>query len=743
MGHCPMSPSGGTYVFTALMVALLGFVAAQAAPPRQTVLKGATVITAAGTPPIRDAVVVIDGETIRSVGGKDTGYPADATVIEVPGKFIIPGLVESHAHYEAWMGELFLNHGVTTVLAVGGDFGTAKEASQASTSRSPRIFDTAGDPDIDPSMSEEQVREAVRAWLEGQPDFARLRDYTEQSSGTFRWAAEEIHGAGLIVFGHTMNAPESVRAGHDVVEHMWGFIVPLMSPQEQEAFKAGRHLHWSLFLKDWSKLEQSMQEAIAQGASINPTLVYELGSLSSHAAKHEREIYELHNDRSLMVYYPQNIAASLLQKQRQIRNFAGRYENLVLLSRLTPDERRALERGYASAGRLVERFVALGGKIQAGTDTISGGTPGLSLHHEMELLVEAGLTPSQALQSTTAWSAEMLAGKNGALGHPNVGVIAEDMLADLVVLAADPLQDIGNTRTIERVMKGGRFVTLGYDPAYYSFSRPPRSIAMATPEPELSAIMPHTIVEGSTDFELIVHGVGFVGNSVVRVDGASMRTTFVNPRMLKAKIPASVVKRATRNPFDAPGPDQHSGVFGDPTVSVTVFNAPPEGGESNSISLRLRPQWLGVSDDTSFRNAWGNDFGAVTRERVTAPLLAIGRAPMTTGAPEAGWYSDDQATRGRALYLKHCAECHGADFVPDDFSPGLTGAAFDWQWKSRTVYDLFETIRTTMPPGRGGTLGRRTTIDIVAYLLRMNEFPDGAAELPPTPKLLQQMRLQR
>jgi hypothetical protein len=561
------------------------------------VLRGATVIDGTGAAPIRNASIVIEGETIQSLG-PGTATPAGATVVDLAGKFIIPGLVESHAHYEEWMGELFLNHGVTSAFAIGGNFGRAKQESQKNTMRAPRIYDTAGDPRITPAMNEAEVRAGVREWLKTGPDFARLRDYTPESSRAFTWAADEIHRAGHLVFGHTNNAPESVGNGHDVLEHMWGFIVPLMSPAELEDFKRGRHLHWSLFIRDWPRLEQWMRDAIARGVYINPTLTYELGSLSAHAARHEREIYAVNQHPSLAVYYPQNIAQSLLQKQRQIRNFSGKYENLVLLSRLTPGERQQFAHGYKLAGELLKRWVALGGKIQAGTDTISGGTPGLSLHHEMELLVEAGLTPMQALQSATTWSAEMLAGKNGARGRPNVGAIAPGMLADLVVLSADPLQEIANTKRIERVMKGGRFVTLGYEPAYYSFSRPPRSIAMATPRPEISEITPHTVVEGSADFDLVVRGVGFVSNSVVRVDGVSMPTTFVNPRVIRARIPGTLVRSADPNPFDAPGPDQHTGIFGDRTISIAVFNAPPEGGTSNSVALRVRAKWMGLDDDS-------------------------------------------------------------------------------------------------------------------------------------------------
>ncbi len=579
-----------------LLLDALVLAAQQVPGGRVLVLRGATVINGLGDPPILDGVVVIEDGKIAAVGGKETAYPSDATVIDLPGKFIIPGLIDSHSHYEEWMGEVYLNHGVTTALAIGGNFGKRKEAWQQSNSRTPRIFDTAGDARIRSGMKEEEVRAIVREWLKTKPDFARLDDYNESFSQVWRWAAEEIGNAGLMIFGHTMNAPESIRGGQDVVEHIWGFVTPLMSAKEFEDFQSGRFLHWSLFLKDSAKLDQEIQEAIARRAYVNPTFVYELGSLSAAAARQEQEIYRLYSDPLLMAYYPQNIAQSLLQKQRQIRNFSGKYENLVLLSRLTAAEREEFNGGYRLAGQFLKRYVQAGGKLMAGTDTVSGGTPGLGLHHEMELLVEAGLTPMQALQAATIWSAEMLTGKGGKLGPPKIGFLGKNAFADLVILTANPLDDIRNTQRIERVMKGGNFIKLGYDPSYFSFSRPPRKIAMATPVPEISEITPHTVLEGSPDLELLVRGVGFVGNSVVRVDNVSMPTTFVNPRVIKAKVPASLFRSATPNPYDAPGPEQHIGVFGDRTMPVTVYNPPPEGGTSNSVSLRMRAKWMGLED---------------------------------------------------------------------------------------------------------------------------------------------------
>ena len=105
-------------------------------------------------------------------------------------------------------------------------------------------------------------------------------------------------------------------------------------------------------------------------------------------------------------------------------------------------------------------------------------------------------------------------------------------------------------------MKGGRFVQLGYT-AHYAPVEDAQAIT-ATPAPEISAISPHTVVEGSQEFEIVVEGVGFISESVVRVNGRSLPTTFVNGRTLKSRVPAAVVARAVPNPFMKPGPGSMS-----------------------------------------------------------------------------------------------------------------------------------------------------------------------------------------
>ena len=570
--------------------------AQQSAPTTPLVLTGATLIDGTGRPPVPEAVIVIDGDKFTAVGGKGTQYPPGATVINLAGKFVIPGLVDSHTHSRAFCGELYLNHGVTSIFILNpwGANGNTVElarASQQPAVRSPRFFGIADRFPLAPNMTREQVREQFNEWIAKKPDFAVLPSYNERNKQAYQWAAELMHEAGLFVFGHTEDAPASNRAGQDGIEHLWGYAQALMTPEELHGFQTGKHLHWGTFLRDKTRVDQLIKESLGRGAYLNPTLVYELGSQSSLARKHENDVYDVYRNAALMTYYPRNLADSLLLKFRAVRTFSNRYENPVPLANLAPKDLQGFKDAFRLSQEFTKRWVDLGGKIIGGTDDPSVGTCGLSAHMEMAMLVEAGLTPMQALQAMSLWGAEMLTARKKSPAKPPVGFVGEGANADLVILSASPLANIENTRKIERVMKGGRFVELGYTPHYTAKVEVGGAIP-STPAPELSAITPNTVTEGTAAFEVTVEGVGFVTNSIVRVDDLPMPTTFVDIRTLKARVPASVVARAAPHRFNYPGPEQHPGIYGDRTVKITVYNGPPDGGTSNSVSLRVFAKWL-------------------------------------------------------------------------------------------------------------------------------------------------------
>ena len=104
-----------------------------------------------------------------------------------------------------------------------------------------------------------------------------------------------------------------------------------------------------------------------------------------------------------------------------------------------------------------------------------------------------------------------------------------------------------------------------------------------------------------------------------------------------------------------------------------------------------------------------------------------------------GVFNDDQAKRGQAVFVEECSVCHGRDLEGADMTPPLTGAGFMSNWDGLTVGDLVDRIRTTMPLNRPGALSRQQNADVVAYILRFNQFPAGKEELPRDVQTLKQI----
>ncbi len=116
-------------------------------------------------------------------------------------------------------------------------------------------------------------------------------------------------------------------------------------------------------------------------------------------------------------------------------------------------------------------------------------------------------------------------------------------------------------------------------------------------------------------------------------------------------------------------------------------------------------------------------------------------AAQTTRSVWDGVYTAEQAKRGLALYGKECASCHGSDLTGGESAPPLTGAEFLSNWTGQTLGDLFERTRQSMPQNNPGKLSRAQNADVLAYLLSMNRFPEGKAELDKVTEVLKQIRI--
>jgi hypothetical protein len=201
-----------------------------------------------------------------------------------------------------------------------------------------------------------------------------------------------------------------------------------------------------------------------------------------------------------------------------------------------------------------------------GTAPHSFVLPGLSFHHELQLLVDAGLTPTQAIQAATSWAAEVVR------KDKDVGTLAPGKLADVVILSRNPLENIANTRSVETVLQGGRVQPTGF---HRTYTNPIARMAArgapgeGFPRPQLDAVTPGAATEGASGTTLTVRGRSFVRGTTVIFDRAPLDTTFVSESELRAVMP----ERLTRIPGSYP---------------VYVSSPKPGGGDSNAVPFIVK-----------------------------------------------------------------------------------------------------------------------------------------------------------
>jgi S-disulfanyl-L-cysteine oxidoreductase SoxD len=120
-------------------------------------------------------------------------------------------------------------------------------------------------------------------------------------------------------------------------------------------------------------------------------------------------------------------------------------------------------------------------------------------------------------------------------------------------------------------------------------------------------------------------------------------------------------------------------------------------------------------------------------------LFAAALCAQTSRSVWDGVYTSEQAKRGATLYANNCASCHGSALNGGESAPPLAGGEFFANWNGLTVGDLFERIRVSMPADNPGKLSREQDADILAYMLSMNQFPEGKTELDHRTEVLKQI----
>lgn len=367
----------------------------------------------------------IAGDRVRAQGAL-VRAPAGAQLVAGEGKFLIPGLWDGHFHLirdDADVSPVLrklLAHGVTTVRDMGSvpeRIVALRDAIAAGKTEGPRLLVAGAMIDGPPSKggpTMHVVANAAEATAEVERLAALRVDFLKVQQNVpaeaYRAVMAQAKQRGMTVMGHTpdpVTVSDAVKAGQMSIEHLTGVLVAC------------------------STRENELREAIAKGAAgVDFGPVGDAGriALDSYSEQKAAQLF-----RQWKGVY---VAPTLVWEKAFL---------LAPSTRRKPETVAMLKEYFAKGMSLVRAMHAGGLKFVAGTDGGDDFTePGLGLHQELELLVEAGLTPMEALQAATV--------------HPAAMMRRPLPATDFVLLSANPLEDIRNTRQVEAVIVNGRLM---------------------------------------------------------------------------------------------------------------------------------------------------------------------------------------------------------------------------------------------------------------------------------------------
>jgi len=407
-------------------------------------------VTANQTVVIRDHRIVEVGDAAR------VAIPSNARVIDATGQYVIPGLWDMHVHsvFGDWFPggrdvilPLYIANGVTGVRDMGGELSVLhgwRDSISAGTLVGPRMIISG--PMLDgylvdgksmrfpssiPVTTPDDAVRAVRLLASQHADFIKVQ--SEVPHDAYFAAAAEAHRLGLPIVGHVpwrVRLDETITAGQASIEHLMGLFEACGAHEDQ--FVAGKGTMQLLLDTDQARCDAVIQRVAQAHIAQCPTLYWQKGETLLDLIDQEHQ--------PLARYVPMSW-----------RTGAWKQFSDGIMGDIAKDplERRQeyWRRQLVMTGALYHAGVLL----LAGTDAAPGVfvVPGFSLHQELAEFVEAGLTPLDALRTATSNAAQFLK-------LNDVGRISPGARADLVVLKANPLDDIHNTTTIVAVVANGR-----------------------------------------------------------------------------------------------------------------------------------------------------------------------------------------------------------------------------------------------------------------------------------------------
>ena len=438
-----------------VILSLATVVAPSSAADPVLAFRHVNVIDATGSPVRPDMTVVVEGQRIVNLGKSgDVQIPKSAKIVDAAGKFLIPGLWDMHVHtiFGDWIPKdeniilpLFVANGVTGVRDMGSDLEAVKQwRSEIAAGKllGPRMIvagpmldgPTPRFPSSVPVSDSASGRKVVDDLKNAGVDFIKIQSLVPRD-GYFA-AASEANKLGIAFVGHVpdaVRASEASKAGQKSIEHFTG-VFEGCSTMEDQLLKGRKTLGQNVATFNPERAKALIALFAKNQTWQVPTLAWERGQWLV-------DDIDLSQD-------PRIKYAPVAWKNRTWPMFRK-----DILETMDRDPLPVRQRFVQMELEMTLAMFRAGVPFMAGTDTAAGIHifPGFSLHQELALFVEAGLTPMQALQTATLNPARFLG------TTADMGTVEKGKIADLVVLDANPLEDINNTRQIQAVVLAGRY----------------------------------------------------------------------------------------------------------------------------------------------------------------------------------------------------------------------------------------------------------------------------------------------
>ena len=449
----------------ALLISLLPPALAQAQADPSIAITRVTVVDVESGALLPDRTVLVSGNRITSVAAGPAAVPAGARVVDGAGRFLIPGLWDMHVHaafpgIDAIFFPTLLANGITGVREMFSSLAWV-DSSRARIARGeiagPRMVASGhildGSLAIWPGSAAvhngAEARKAVDSLKRAGADFIKV--YSRLTPEEFFAVAEEAKRLGIPFAGHVpqlVSASAASGAGLRSIEHLTNVLVGCSS-REEELLAALAAAHSG---KGWDSVGVvSRGQAALVLASYDPARCRTLArSFVANGTWMVPTIAVLHG-----VAFLDDTTLARDPRLRYVPEWFRTGWNPASDFRfkmLTPEDWRRRKDGYRRQLEIVTLLHREGVSFLAGTDLSNPYVlPGFSLHDELAAFVKAGFTPLEALQTATLLPARYLNAQD------SLGTVAAGKRADLVLLDANPLADIGNTVRIRAVVANGRF----------------------------------------------------------------------------------------------------------------------------------------------------------------------------------------------------------------------------------------------------------------------------------------------